>query len=82
MDTKQAIERLRNRKYNWLIPWEAVELIASKEGCVLKAYLCPAGIPTIGWGETDGIRLGVQWDEETADSKFCDLPNQGKLRIP
>ena len=27
-------------------------LIKHFEGCRLTAYLCPAGIPTIGWGHT------------------------------
>lgn len=29
------------------------------EGLRLKAYLCPAGIPTIGYGHTRGVRLGM-----------------------
>lgn len=70
MNTLQAIERLRNRGYDWPIPWESVELIARSEGCILKAYLCPAGKPTIGWGETDGVSLGDEWTEDTADARF------------
>lgn len=31
------------------------ELIKQFEGCKLKAYLCPAGIPTIGYGHTEGL---------------------------
>ena len=30
-------------------------LITQSEGIKLKAYLCPAGVPTIGRGHTDGI---------------------------
>lgn len=37
----------------------AVDLIKSFEGCVLKAYTCPAGKPTIGYGSTEGVRLGM-----------------------
>lgn len=29
------------------------------EGLRLKAYLCPAGVPTIGYGHTSGVRLGM-----------------------
>lgn len=29
-----------------------LELIARFEGCVLTPYLCPAGVPTIGYGST------------------------------
>lgn len=28
------------------------------EGCRLDAYLCPAGIPTIGYGHTGEVKLG------------------------
>jgi lysozyme len=34
-------------------------LIESAESCALEAYLCPSGIPTIGWGHTAGVRLGM-----------------------
>ena len=30
----------------------AIDLIKQAEGLRLKAYLCPAGVPTIGWGHT------------------------------
>ena len=30
-------------------------LIKEAEGLRLDAYLCPAGIPTIGWGHTKGV---------------------------
>lgn len=68
----QHIARLRGRGYSWSIPWEAVELIARAESCELVAYLCPAGIWTIGWGETAGgtIRKGMRWSEEQADARF------------
>lgn len=34
----------------WLAP--ALKIIREFEGCHLQAYLCPAGVPTIGWGTT------------------------------
>lgn len=33
-------------------------LIKEAEGLSLDAYLCPAGIPTIGWGHTKGVKMG------------------------
>src|ERR1019366_6672384 len=36
----------------------AFDLIQRFEGCKLDAYLCPAGIPTIGYGHTEGVHLG------------------------
>lgn len=35
-----------------------VELIAKYEGCRLEAYLCPAGVWTIGYGHTAGVEKG------------------------
>ena len=32
-----------------------IDLIKSFEGCYLKAYKCPAGVWTIGWGTTESI---------------------------
>ena len=34
-------------------------LIEGSEGCDLTAYPCPSGIPTIGYGHTSGVRLGM-----------------------
>lgn len=35
-----------------------LDIIKQYEGCKLQAYLCPAGIPTIGYGHTYGVKLG------------------------
>jgi len=37
------------------IPQAAVDLAKHFEGLYLTAYRCPAGVPTIGWGHTDGV---------------------------
>ena len=33
------------------------DLIKKYEGLYLTSYLCPAGVPTIGWGHTFGVKL-------------------------
>ena len=33
------------------------DLIKKYEGLKLTSYLCPAGVPTIGWGHTYGVKL-------------------------
>jgi lysozyme len=38
------------------------------EGLRLKAYLCPAGIPTIGYGHTGGVKLGDTITAEEAEA--------------
>jgi GH24 family phage-related lysozyme (muramidase) len=50
----------------------AIKLIQQFEGCHLDAYLCPAGIATIGWGNTryaDGkpVKLGDKITRVKAD---------------
>ena len=56
-----------DRVLPWPIPMAAVALIAEAEGCRLNAYRCPAGVPTIGWGETDGVQMGDSCTQEQAD---------------
>ena len=56
----------------WPIPLEAVALIAESEGLRLRAYRCPAGVWTIGWGETDGVHPGDTCTREQADRWLCD----------
>ena len=50
-----------------------LDLIKSFEGCQLKAYRCPAGVWTIGWGTTEpvnGVRPheGMRITQAQADS--------------
>lgn len=50
--------------------WEpliAAGLVKEFEGLRLEAYLCPAGVPTIGYGHTAGVRLGTRISAEQAD---------------
>ncbi len=45
-----------------------LDLIKSFEGLELKGYLCPAGVPTIGYGHTGpGVRVGQVITEAQAD---------------
>lgn len=50
----------------------AVAEIAESEGLSLVAYRCPAGVWTIGWGETDGVRPGDRCTKEEADRWLCE----------
>lgn len=44
-----------------------IELIKKHEGLRLSAYLCPAGVPTIGYGHTKGVKLGQVITEAEAE---------------
>lgn len=47
---------------------KGVSLIKQFEGCRLIAYKCPAGVWTIGYGHTAGVKEGDTITQETADS--------------
>ncbi|MDQ2103862.1 lysozyme [Azospirillum isscasi] len=46
---------------------EAVNLVKHFEGLYLNAYLCPAGVPTIGYGHTAGVKMGQTITSAQAD---------------
>ena len=47
---------------------DGVELIRHFEGCRFDAYLCPAGVWTIGYGHTAGVKEGDSIDQEAAEA--------------
>lgn len=65
----------------WPIPMPAVALCADKESLRLIAYICPAGKPTCGWGETDGVVMGMVWTKAYADQRFCDSLTQRTTQV-
>jgi GH24 family phage-related lysozyme (muramidase) len=49
----------------------AIELMHHFEACKLKAYRCPAGVWTIGWGDTGPhVEPGLVWTQAQADAAF------------
>ena len=44
-----------------------IKLIKESEGCKLTSYKCPAGIWTIGYGQTKSIKEGMTWTQNQAD---------------
>ena len=47
---------------------EALEMIRQFEGCRLTAYKCPAGVWTIGYGHTAGVKEGQTITQAQADA--------------
>jgi lysozyme len=70
MSKQTRVAALMAHATQWPIPREAVRLIAMHEDCKLTAYRCPAGVWTIGWGETDGVQPGMRWTQAEADARF------------
>ncbi len=46
---------------------EGLSLIKKVEGCELEAYKCAAGVLTIGYGSTKGVKKGDTITQEEAD---------------
>lgn len=45
---------------------KGLQLIKDFEGLKLKSYLCPAGVPTIGYGHTKNVKAGQVITEDEA----------------
>jgi len=50
------------------ISQEGLALIKKFEGCKLESYQCAAGVWTIGFGSTSGIKEGMEISQERADA--------------
>lgn len=59
-----------NPNLAWPIAWPAVLEIARSEGCRLQAYRDVAGVWTMGWGHTQGVREGMRITQVQADALF------------
>lgn len=44
-----------------------IEILKQFEGFRNKAYLDSVGVPTIAWGHTKGVKLGMECDEEQGE---------------
>ena len=56
-----------------------INLIKQFEGVRLTAYKCPAGVYTIGYGHTRGVKRGMKITEEEASTYLtADLLNSEK----
>ena len=54
------------------------DLIKKYESLRLIAYLCPAGVPTIGWGHTKDVSIGDTCTKEQAEGWFDEVYNEAK----
>lgn len=55
-----------------IISNKGLDLIKKFEGCRLKAYKDPAGVWTIGYGHTKGVKAGDEITQEQADKLLRD----------
>lgn len=53
-----------------LVPERAKRLVKNWEGCKLRAYKDDAGVWTIGYGWTLGVRPGMVWTQKQAEENF------------
>ena len=54
------------------ISQKGIDLIKKFEGCKLQAYLCPAGVWTIGVGHTKGVKKGMVITQQQAETFLKD----------
>lgn len=70
-----------NRDQPWYKTWQvggklhnygpAIKLIKEFEGCHLTAYKCPAGVWTIGYGATAGVKQGDTITQDQAEQMLA-----------
>lgn len=53
-------------------PAVAADFVGDWEGCKLRAYVCPAGVLTIGYGHTVGVEPDDELTQEEADKLLCE----------
>lgn len=58
-----------------------IDLIKRHEGLRLAAYLCPAGVPTIGYGHTKGVKLGQVITETEAEQFLRDDLSASEMEV-
>lgn len=51
---------------------KGIDLIKRFEGCRLTAYKCPAGVWTIGYGHTKGVKEGQRISEAEAERMLAE----------
>ena len=65
-------EKTEHGENNMKISQEGIALIKKFEGCKLESYLCAANVPTIGYGSTKGIEMGMTISQERAEELFLE----------
>jgi len=55
---------------------KGIDLVKHFEGCYLKAYRCPAGVLTIGYGHTSGVTEGMEVTKAEAETMLMNDLNK------
>ncbi|WP_158972654.1 glycoside hydrolase family protein [Paraglaciecola sp. L3A3] len=55
-----------------LINQNGLNLVKQFEGLYTDAYICPAGVPTIGYGHTQNVQMGQSITEQEAENILQD----------
>ena len=67
---------------------QGIDLIKKFEGCRLEAYKCPAGVWTIGYGHTVGVKQGNKISPSQAetylryDLKLFEIHVENNVELP
>lgn len=60
---------------------KAIDAIKDFEGFRSYAYRDSAGVPTIGYGHTKGVRMGMACTKERAESWLCEDLRTAELQV-
>jgi len=60
---------------------KGIDLVKHFEGCYLKAYKCPAGVWTIGYGHTSGVKEGMEITKVEAEIMLINDLNKVAIMI-
>lgn len=64
---QQKSEMMELGENNMITSDEGISLIKKFEGCELEAYKCAAGVWTIGYGHTEGVKPNDEMDRQAAE---------------
>ena len=64
---KPKFAKMEHGENNMKISKEGIALIKKFEGCKLESYLCAANVPTIGYGSTKDVKMGMTISQERAE---------------
>jgi len=68
----EPVKPAKTAQKGWAVSPKGLALIKEFEGLRLKAYRCPAKVWTIGYGWTIGVKPGMVWTREKAESMLIE----------
>ena len=68
----EPVKSVKAAPKGWVVSQKGLAIIKEFEGLRLKAYRCPAGVLTIGYGWTHGVKPGMVWTRHKAEEMLVE----------